>query len=830
MTVDGRTGLARVFFWIAVAALLPLLALRGHAQTSAPVPATNQQSSATVAKYCATCHSTRIHTAGLVLDQDAIDQIPANAERWEKVIRKLEARSMPPAGAPRPDGATYDALKGYLETELDRAAAARPIPGKLPLLHRLTRTEYQNAIRDLLAIDALPKEMDYSLLLPQDNAMSGFDNIADLLFVSPTAMESYLGAAEKISRLAVGDPSAPVMINTYRMPDEEPQTARVDETLPYGTRGGLAIKSEFPLDGEYAFKVTFAGSANDEQKLEMTVDGERARLETLSVGGGRGGGRGGRGAGGRGGAAAAGAGRAAAVQGAAAPVDDDADPGYGRGGRAPLEVRMPMKAGPRLIGVTFIERNEVRDEQVLRPRARGVGPALAIATVTISGPYNAKGAGDTPARQRIFVCRPATSADETPCARRILSTLQRHAYRRPVTDEDVQSLMPFYTAGRAEGGFDLGIQRALQRLLMSPQFLFRVEHDPPNAAAGSSHPVSDVELASRLSFFLWSSIPDEELLIAASQGRLRQPGVLEQQVRRMLADPRSSSLVTNFAEQWLYLRDIEAKKPNEVLFPDFDESLRAAFRKETDLFLDSVLRANVSVLELLSANYTFVNERLAKHYGIPNIHGPEFHRVTFPTGSPRGGLLGQGSLLTITSYANRTSPVNRGKWVLENLLSAPPPPPPPNVPALKTEAETTGKPLTMRDAMVQHRANPACAGCHARMDPIGFAMENFDPVGRWRDADAGTPIDASGLFPDGVKFDGTAGLKAALLSHPEEFVSTVTEKLLMYALGRNVQYFDRPAVRAIMKEGARTNYTFASLVMGVVKSTPFQMRETQEAK
>ncbi len=486
-----------------------------------------------------------------------------------------------------------------------------------------------------------------------------------------------------------------------------------------------------------------------------------------------------------------------------------------------------MKAGPRLIGVTFIERNEVRDEQVLRPRARGIGPALAIGTVTISGPFKAKSAGDTPARQRIFACRPVSAAEEAPCARRILSTLQRRAYRRPVTGEDVQSLMPFYTAGRAEGGFDLGIQRALQRLLMSPQFLFRVEHDPPGAAVGSAHQVTDLELASRLSFFLWSSIPDEELLNVAGQGKLRQPGVLEQQVRRMMADPRSMSLVTNFGEQWLYLRDIEAKKPNEVLFPDFDESLRKAFRKETDLFLDSVLRGNASVLQLLSANYTFVNERLAKHYGIPNVHGPEFHRVTFPPGSPRGGLLGQGSLLTITSYANRTSPVNRGKWVLENLLSAPPPPPPPDVPALKTEAATTGKLLTMRDAMVQHRANPACASCHARMDPIGFAMENFDPVGRWRDTDAGNPIDASGVFPGGVKFDGMGGLKAALLSQPEEFVSTVSEKLLMFALGRNVQYFDRPAIRAIVKEGARSNDTFASLVMGVVKSAPFQMRETQ---
>ena len=809
-------------FWIAVAGFLPLISLGGSAQTATPPPQPSQQASATVAKYCATCHSARIHTAGLVLDQPAVDQVPANAERWEKVIRKLEARSMPPPGAPRPDGVTYDALKGYLETELDRAAAAKPNPGKLPPLHRLSRTEYQNAVRDLLALDALPKEMEYSMLLPQDNAMSGFDNVADLLFVSPTAMESYLGAAEKISRLAMGDPSAPVMFNTYRMPDEQPQTVRADGGLPYGTRGGLAIKTDVPLDGEYALKVTFAGNADRDEKLEVSVDGERLRLETISVGG-----RGGRG--GRAGGAVAGRG---ALPGAP-PVDavaDDTDPGYGRGGRGPLEIRIPIKAGPRLIGVAFLERNEVRDEQVLRPRMRGVGPALAVAAVTLSGPYNAKGPGDTPTRQRIFVCRPASAAEEEPCARRILLTLERRAFRRPVTDADLQSLMPFYTAGRVEGGFDLGIQRALQRLLMSPQFLFRIEHDPANAAPGSSHPVTDLELASRLSFFLWSSIPDDELLNLASQGKLRQPGVLEQQVRRMMTDPRSASLVTNFAEQWLYLRDIEAKRPNEILFPDFDESLRAAFRQETDLFLDSVLRGNASVLELLSANYTFVNERLAKHYGIPNIHGPEFHRVTFPPGSPRGGLLGQGSLLTITSYANRTSPVNRGKWVLENLLSAPPPPPPPNVPALKTEASDTGKTLTMREAMVQHRANPVCASCHARMDPIGFAMENFDPVGRWRDRDAGQPIDTSGVFPDGVKFEGMAGLKSALLSHPAEFVSTVTEKLLMYGLGRNVQYFDQPAIRAIVKEGARTNYTFASLVLGVVKSAPFQMRETQQVE
>jgi hypothetical protein len=487
-----------------------------------------------------------------------------------------------------------------------------------------------------------------------------------------------------------------------------------------------------------------------------------------------------------------------------------------------------VKAGQRLIGVAFIEEDEVRDEEVLRPRLRGAGAEIGVGDVTISGPYNAKGPGDTVSRKRIFVCRPTAAAEEDACARRILSTLERRAYRRPVTANDVDTLMPFYTAGKTEGGFDLGIQRALQRLLVSPQFLFRIERDPAKAAPGTAHPVSDLELASRLSFFLWSSIPDDELLDLASQGKLRQPGILEHQVDRMLADSRSASLVTNFAEQWLYLRDIENKRPNEALFADFDESLRDAFRKETDLFLDSVLRGNHSVLDLLSANYTFVNERLAKHYGIPNVHGSDFRRVTFPAGSPRGGLLGQGSILTITSYANRTSPVNRGKWVLENLLSAPPPPPPPNVPALKTEGNT-GKTLTMRDAMIQHRANPACASCHARMDPIGFAMENFDAIGRWRDQDAGNPIDASGAFPGGEKFDGMAGLKAALLSHPEEFVSTITEKLMMYAIGRNVQYYDRPAIRAIIKQAARNNYTFASLVRGVVESAPFQMRETPAA-
>jgi hypothetical protein len=799
-----------MFRFCIVIAAAGLMSPTGRAQGFA-----SQQASAVVGKYCATCHSAQLHTAGLVLDPTTLSDVPAGAERWEKVIRKLRAGTMPPPGAPRPESATYDAFAGYLETELDRAAAAKPNPGKLPLLHRLSRTEYQNAVRDLLAVDALPKEMDYSLLLPPDNSNSGFDNLADLLFVSPTAMESYLGAAEKISRLAVGDPAAPPMVNIYRVPDEQPQNVRVDE-LPFGTRGGLAVRSYFPADGEYRVKVTFVGRSEQQEQVELIVDGERAQLVTSAIR-----------------QAAKGTKKAApgAAANAAAKADDD-DPDVAPasgGGRRPIEFRVPVKAGPRLIGVAFIEKDEVRDEEVLRPRLRGAGAEIGVGVVTISGPYNAKGPGDTLSRSRIFVCRPAAVSDEETCARRIVSTLERRAYRRPVTASDVETLMPFYTAGKSEGGFDLGIQRAIQRLLVSPQFLFRIERDPSNAAPGTAHPISDLELASRLSFFLWSSIPDDELLALASQGKLRQPGVLQQQVDRMLTDSRSASLVSNFAEQWLYLRDIENKRPNEALFADFDESLRDAFRHETDLFLDSVLRGNHSVLDLLSANYTFVNERLAKHYGIPNVHGSDFRRVTFPAGSPRGGLLGQGSILTITSYANRTSPVSRGKWVLENLLSAAPPPPPPDVPALKTEGKDTGKALTMRDAMIQHRANPACAGCHSRMDPIGFAMENFDAIGRWRDLDAGNPIDASGVFPGGEKFDGMAGLKAALLSHPEEFVSTITEKLMMYGIGRNVQYYDRPAIRAIIKQAAHSNYTFASLVLGVVESAPFQLRETPAA-
>jgi len=770
--------------------MLLALAMFAAAPTARPQQSAAFEASGALSQYCVTCHNARLKTAGLVIDPAAITQAGTDAELWEKVIRKLRTRAMPPGGAPRPDPATYDRVASFLEAELDRSAAARPNPAKLPPLHRLSRTEYQNAIRDLLAIDALPKEMDYSLLLPADNASSGFDNIADLLFVSPTTMERYLDAAEKISRLAVGDPAAPVMVNIYRLPEEQPQDARVDG-LPFGTRGGLAVHTGFPVDGDYDIKVELAGAPRESEQIEILLDGERVQHVTT---GSAPAGRGGRGA---------------------------------REAARPLDFLIPVKAGPRLVGVTFVERDELRDENTLRPRMRARGTQMAIASVTISGPYHAGGPGDTPSRRRIFVCHPAAVPDELPCATRILETLERCAYRRPVTDAEVQPLLAFYQQGREEAGFDTGIERALERLLVSPQFLFRIEHDPANAARGAPFRISDLELASRLSFFLWSSIPDDELLSLAAGGKINDPAILAQQVKRMLSDPRSESLVNNFAEQWLFLRDLEAKRPDEVLFPDFDETLRAAFRRETSLFLNSILREDRSVLDLLEAGYTFLNERLAKHYGIPNIEGSYFRRVVLPPDSPRGGLLGQGSILAITSYATRTSPVVRGKWVLENLLSAPPPPPPPNVPALKTEAEATGKTLSMREAMIRHRADPACAGCHARMDPIGFALENFDAVGRWRDRDAGNPIDASGVLPDGTKFQGAAGLKKALLQHPDQFITTVAEKLLMYAIGRNIQYYDEPAVRAMVREAARNNNTFASLVLGVVKSTPFQMRTAE---
>jgi mono/diheme cytochrome c family protein len=783
--------------------LLAVAALAIAGQTAQQAGATASPAS-TVNRYCVTCHNDRLKTGGLSLAGLDVEHPSGKAETWEKVIRKLRTSAMPPPNAPRPDPVTYNALASYLETSIDRDALAAPHPGKLALVHRLSRTEYQNAVRDLLAIDALPQEIDYSLLLPPDNSSSGFDNIADLLFMSPAIMERYLDAAEKISRLAIGDPAAPVMVNRYRLDAEQWQGARVDE-LPWGTRGGLSVKSSFPADGDYVVRVQLAVPPAESHQLEISVDGDRVRLVTV-------------------GASARGRGRpstAVRASDTAANSDGTQRPPQQRTGEPdpdkPFEIRMPIKAGPHVVGVTFIERDEVRDEATLRPRMRGRGFEPALSLVTISGPYGAKTPADSPSRRRVFTCRP----DDDPCARRILLGLTRRAYRRPTTDVDIADLWPFYEKGRAERGFDYGIQRALERVLVSPQFLFRIEKDSSSAA---TFRISDLDLASRLSFFIWSSIPDDELLSVAEQKRLSDPIVLDREVRRMLRDPRSASMVTNFAEQWLFVRDIEAKQPDGLLFPDFDESLRDAMHTETTLFVDSVLRDNRSVLDLLTANYTFMNERLAKHYGIPNVQGSYFRRVTFPADSPRGGLLGQGSILTLTSYATRTSPVVRGKWVLENLLSAAPPPPPANIPALKTEGDQPGTALSMREAMSKHRANPSCAVCHVRMDPIGFSMENFDAVGRWRDRDGANAIDASGLLPNGTTFTGVSGLKKILLADKDQFVTTVAEKLLMYALGRNLQYYDQPSVRAIVRGAASSNYTLTSLVLGVVKSTPFELR------
>ena len=753
-------------------------------------------------RYCTDCHNTTDFTAELVIAPEDVEGIAADPEHWEKIVRKLRTEEMPPDG-PRPEHEQYLRAAAFLETRLDTAAAALPQPGEVPAFRRLTRTEYRNAIRDLLALDGLPAELDFELLLPADNAASGFDNIADLLFVSPVVMERYIAAAQKIARLAVGDLRAPVMVNIHQLSEQLPQDERIDG-LSFGTRGGLGIRTYLPLDAEYVVEIETAERVPEPHEIELSVDGLRVAVATV--------------------------------------VTPEPRPGVPRRSSEQVTFRAPLAAGPHLVGITFVERSEALDEGIRRDRMRGRGTLPAIAMATVRGPYAATGPGQTPSRDRIFVCTPSSAAEdagrdargratqgavaETPCAEEILRTLARRAYRRPATDTDVADLMPFYELGRAEGSFDTGIQFALERLLVSPQFLYRIERERTDAGTFA---VSDLELASRLSFFLWSSIPDDELLAAAESGALREPRGLRAQVQRMLADPRSEAMVTNFAAQWLFLRDVAVKDPDIFLFPDHDPSLRAALERETELFVDSVFRSGGSVLELLTAKHTFVNERLAKHYGIPHVQGSYFRRVDLGPDSRRSGLLGQGSILTVTSYAARTSPVLRGKYVLDNLLASPPPPPPPDVPSLATEDAADGAPLTLREAMIRHRANPACASCHAKMDPIGFALEHFDAVGRWRDDDAGAPIEAKSELPDGSVIDGPEGVQAMLTARPELFVSALTEKLMMYALGRNVQYYDAPAVRAVVRAAAERNYEFSAIVEGIVASVPFQMRTGRPA-
>jgi hypothetical protein len=785
--------------------------------TASPVPsheaAPQSPHGALLAKYCVTCHNDKARTAGLSLQGIDVAAPGDHAEIWEKVVGKLRARAMPPAGMPRPDASAYAALITHLETELDRAAEANPNPGRT-VGHRITRVEYANAIRDLLAL-----EIDAASLLPPDNVGHGFDNIGEILSISPLLMERYMFAAERISRLAVGDPAIPAGSERYTIPTNFMQSERSSDDLPFGSRGGVAIRHYFPADGEYAIKVTLQKNADgfirgirNRQQLDVRLDGRRVKLFTF---GGE-------------------------FKGRSGPIftenqnveysGDPAQVEYEFTADEALEVRFQAEAGTRVVGVTFPDAPVKtvgfrRPELVLSDVEHYKGGGAQVETVTIAGPYNTKGVGDTPSRQRIFVCSPESAQDETACATKILSTIARRAYRRTPEPTEVQDLLAIYKTGRAQGNFEAGIEAALQGIIAGPEFLFRIEREPSNKPPDTPYRLNDVDLASRLSFFLWSTIPDDELLDLAEAGKLGDPAELERQVRRMLADPRSSSLVTNFVAQWLSLRDLGGVDPDKDLFPDFDGELREAFRRETELLVGSMLREDRSVLDLLNADYTYLNERLARHYGIPDVTGSQFRRVSL-SDEARYGVVGQGSMLTLTSYANRTSPVLRGKWVLERLLGMPPPPPPPDVPALE-EKSKEGKALTMRAALEEHRKNPVCASCHKLMDPIGFALQNFDAVGRFRTTELDEPVDASGVLYDGNKFNGVVEFRKVLMQHSERYVNTLTKKLLTYAVGRPLEYYDDPAVRGIMRESEPGGYRWSSLILGVVKSAPFQMRRTR---
>ena len=763
-------------------------------------------------RHCVACHNDRLRTANLLLDAADVTRIGEGAEIWEKVAGKLRSGAMPPAGRRRPEPAALDSFVTWLETELDGYAAAHPNPGRVAD-HRLNRFEYGNAIRDLLAL-----EIDTEELLPADESDQGFDNIAEVLSMSPTLLGRYMFAARRISQLAVGDPTIGPSVETFNLSRGLRQDARMNEGLPYGTRGGTLIRHYFPLDGEYLVKIRLGRNFTNSrirairtrEEIDVLLDG--ALVARFTIGG---------------------------------ECNDDSDSPHCTGSgiyrTSPyhltaddsLEVRFSASAGMHDLGVAFVRKSVLTEGMaptLLPPRHTSStyeAPRMDVDTVRLEGPFDSTGPGDTPSRRRIFVCRPTGEAAAEPCAREILGTLARRAYRRPVTDADFDTLLQFYRSGYSEGGFERGIQEGLARLLVSPQFLFRIERDPAQLAAGGVYPISDLELASRLSFFLWSSIPDDELLDIAADGKLRDPGVLGAQVRRMLADPRAAALARNFGGQWLYIRNLQAVDPDASAYPDFDDNLREAFQRETELFIESQMRDDRPLTELLTADYSYLNERLARFYGVRNVYGAHFRRV--PLRDPnRAGLLGHGSVLTVTSYATRTSPVVRGKYLLDNILGAPPPPPPPNVPALEDAAGDGHEPASIRELMATHRRNPACATCHLRMDPLGFALENFDGIGRWRDMDGPTPIDASGVLPDGTAFDGPVEFREALLDRSGEFVRTFAEKLLTYALGRPVRHYDIPAVRSILREAAAEDHRWSSLVLGIVESPPFQMRRVRE--
>lgn len=797
----------------------------------AAVPSTFSSQRPLLDKYCAGCHSQKSATAGLVLENADLTRVGDNAAVFERVLRKLKARSMPPAGMLRPDEPTYQAFISWLEGALDGAAAAHPNPGRLTI-HRLNRLEYANAIRDLLAL-----EIDGRALLPADDLGYGFDNIADILTFSPGLLERYMSAATEISRLAVGDPAIRPVAQTYTVPKFLLQDDRASEDLPFTSRGGMAITHQFPLDAEYEIKIRLQRAYGDvirglaqPHQLEVRLNGRVVKSFTV---GGR----------------FTDSASITRQRAQAARDHEQADQlkiqdekrDYQKNADDQLFVRIPVKAGPGVVGVAFLNENTAY-EGVLRPRVPVTGWSYlscgagwssdlcdkpSIDTVQIVGPFNGRQPEDTASRRKIFVCHPAGATDQKSCAKTTLSAFARRAYRRPVNDQDVEELMNLYNTGHAATGFDGGIELALRGLLVSPNFLFRIERDPANVRPGTPYRLTDLEFASRLSFFLWSSIPDDELLGLAERGHLKDSHILEQQVRRMLRDSRSKSLVNNFFGQWLFLRNVSAITPDSVAFPEFDDSLREAFERETELFLQNQLGEDRSVLDLLRANYTFVNQRLAEHYSIPNVYGTHFRRVTLPD-DRRAGLLGQGSILMVTSYVNRTSPVVRGKWLLDNILGTPPPPPPPNVPVLPEKGEN-GKAQSVRERIEQHRKASVCASCHSIMDPLGFALENFDGIGKWRTTgEAGTPIDSSGSLPDGTRINGPADLRKALLGRKEEFVRTVSEKLLTYALGRGIEYYDAPAIRKIMREAASNDYRWSSLITGIVRSMPFQMRVSRE--
>ena len=774
-----------------VVVLAGLLAVCGPAVVRAqPAAADSSSHRGFLARHCTACHNQRLKTAGLALDTLSLSAVGEQVAVWEKVVSKLRAGAMPPIGRPQPDDAARTTFVTWLETELDRAAAKSPNPGRPAVFHRLNRTEYQNAIRDLLALD-----LDVSRLLPGDDAAYGFDNVSDVLSISPARLDAYLSAAKRVSRLAVGDPSAPPELTTYAFGKMLLQEDRMSEDLPFGSRGGAAIRHTFSLDGDYLLKVRFDGPATAADRFEVRIDGVKVAEGTPR-------------------------GRASG---------DTADSGG-------VEVRVRAPAGAHTLGIVLLKRMVAAEGRFpaffpwgnsgVFATTFGARQYLRVDNLEINGPFGATSVGDTPSRRAIFTCRPESADDEPACAARILGTLARRAYRRPVDARDIDPLMETYRGAR---GFEAGIRAALERLLVEFDFLYRSEIDPPSAVvtaragAAGAYRLSDIALASRLSFFLWSSIPDDELLKLAEQDRLSNPSIFEAQVRRMLRDERAKALVVSFGAQWLYLRNLRIVAPDLYEFPDWDDNLRQAMARETELFLESQLRDDRGVTQLLSADYTFVNERLARHYGIANVYGSHFRRVTLPA-ERRTGLLGHASIMTVTSFPNRTSPVVRGKWLLENLLGFEPPAPPPDVPDLPETARGE-QARSMRERLEQHRRNPACASCHAVMDPLGFALEQYDAIGRWRTTDGGLPVDSTGAMPDGRSIDGPRGLRDLMLGPRQgEFVRTVTEKLMTYAIGRGVEPFDKPAIRRIVREAGREEYRWSAIILGIARSDAFQMR------